>query len=70
MQVTYPMHVILRFEAERGIMRGETQVEDLPQMWNEKMQEYLGIKPPSNKEGVLQVPNHKPQALNPEPLNP
>jgi carboxypeptidase Taq len=57
MQVTYPMHVILRFEAERGIMRGDTKVEDLPQMWNDKMQEYLGIKPPSNKEGVLQVGN-------------
>jgi len=53
-EVTYPMHVILRYEIERGLFSGSINVEDLPKIWNEKMKEYLGIVPENNAVGVLQ----------------
>jgi carboxypeptidase Taq len=53
-EVTYPMHVILRFELERGLFDGSIQVEDLPDLWNAKMKEYLDIEPPTDTLGVLQ----------------
>jgi Zn-dependent M32 family carboxypeptidase len=53
-QVTYPLHVILRFELEKGVLDGTLKVEDLPKLWDAKMREYLGVVPPSTKEGVLQ----------------
>lgn len=53
-EVTYSMHVILRFELESALVRGEIDVADLPELWNQKMQQYLGVTPPSNKLGVLQ----------------
>jgi len=48
------MHIILRYEIEKGLMEDTVQVEDLPKLWNEKMKQYLGIEPPTNTEGVLQ----------------
>jgi carboxypeptidase Taq len=53
-EVTYPMHVILRYELERGLFDGSIQVEHLPDMWNAKMKEYLGVEPPTDTLGVLQ----------------
>jgi carboxypeptidase Taq len=53
-EVTYPLHIILRFELEKGLFDGSIQVDDLPRLWNEKMKEYLGIEPKTNTEGVLQ----------------
>eukprot|EP01116_Phalansterium_solitarium_P025691 TRINITY_DN9948_c0_g1_i1.p1 TRINITY_DN9948_c0_g1~~TRINITY_DN9948_c0_g1_i1.p1 ORF type:complete len:536 (-),score=202.83 TRINITY_DN9948_c0_g1_i1:6-1613(-) len=53
-EVTYPMHIILRYELERGLMDGSIVVDDLPQLWNAKMREYLGIVPRNDGEGVLQ----------------
>ena len=53
-EVTYPLHVIVRFELERALFSGEMSVDDLPKAWNEKMEAYLGVTPPSDKEGVLQ----------------
>ncbi len=53
-ELTYNMHVILRFELEKALLEGEIEVEDLPELWNEKMEEYLGIVPPNDKLGVLQ----------------
>lgn len=53
-EVTYPLHVILRYEIERGLFDGSVAVDDLPQVWNELMQKYLGIKPPTDTLGVLQ----------------
>ena len=53
-EVTYPLHVILRFEIERDLFSGKVSVEDLPSVWNTRMEEYLGVVPPSDKEGVLQ----------------
>ncbi len=53
-EVTYPMHVILRYELEKGLFDGSIQVEDLPELWNAKMKEYLGVEPPTDTLGVLQ----------------
>ncbi|MDO8493956.1 MAG: carboxypeptidase M32 [Deltaproteobacteria bacterium] len=53
-EVTYNLHVILRFELEKGLIRGDFKITELPSLWNEKMKEYLGITPPNNRLGVLQ----------------
>ncbi len=53
-ELTYNLHIMLRFEIEQGLIEGKTQSEDLPAIWNRKMEEYLGIVPPSDAEGVLQ----------------
>lgn len=53
-EMTYPMHVILRFELERDIMDGKLKVRDLPEAWNQKMESYLGIRPPTHSQGCMQ----------------
>lgn len=53
-ELTYHLHIALRFELERKLVNGEIEVEDLPELWNEKMDELLGIRPENDKEGVLQ----------------
>lgn len=53
-ELTYPLHVILRYEIEKALFNNELEVRDLPDVWNQKMQEYLGITPPDDKSGVLQ----------------
>jgi carboxypeptidase Taq len=44
-EVTYPMHILLRYEIEKGLLLGDIAVDDVPAVWNEKMQEYLGCTP-------------------------
>jgi carboxypeptidase Taq len=53
-EVTYCLHIILRFELEQDLMTGAVAVKDLPDAWNAKMESYLGITPPNNALGVLQ----------------
>ncbi len=53
-EVTYPAHVILRYQLEKALIEGDMQLVDLPQAWNDKMQALLGIRPPSDTEGCLQ----------------
>ena len=53
-EVSYILHVILRFEIELGFLEGSIDVDDLPRIWNEKMEESLGITPPTDAEGCLQ----------------
>jgi len=53
-ELTYHMHIVLRFEIERDLIRGDLAVEDVPQVWNEKMAEYLGVRPETDAEGCLQ----------------
>lgn len=53
-ELTYPLHIMVRYELEKGLINGDIEVKDLPKLWNEKMVEYLGIEPPTDKEGVLQ----------------
>ena len=53
-ELTYNLHIMVRFEIELALLEGQLQVEDLPTAWNERMQDYLGIKPDRDAEGVLQ----------------
>src|SRR5439155_21124056 len=53
-EVTYNLHILLRFEIERDIMENRVQPEDLPEIWRDKMKAYLGIVPATDREGVLQ----------------
>lgn len=53
-EVTYHFHIMLRFEIEKGLIEGKLKVKDLPEIWNQKMKEYLGITPKKDSEGVLQ----------------
>ena len=53
-EMTYSLHIILRYEIEKALIKGEIEVEDLPQIWNDKMEEYLGVRPSHDGEGVLQ----------------
>jgi len=53
-EVTYNLHIALRFEIEEGLVSGKIGAHDLPEIWNQKMKKYLGIIPPTDSEGVLQ----------------
>ncbi|WP_165783739.1 carboxypeptidase M32 [Leptospira kmetyi] len=53
-QITYNLHIILRFEIERDLINGKIGVSELPEIWNTKMKEMFGIEVPSDREGVLQ----------------
>lgn len=53
-EVTYPMHIILRYEMERALMDGSVEIKDLPDMWNANMEKYLGVTPKTYAEGILQ----------------
>ena len=53
-EVTYGMHVILRFELEQDMINGRVDLRDLPQRWAERMEEYLGVQVPDDARGVLQ----------------
>lgn len=53
-EVTYNLHIIVRFEIERRLFRGEIEVDDLPAIWNESMTRLLGVTPANDAEGVLQ----------------
>ena len=53
-EVTYPAHVILRYNLEKALIEGAMELPDLPAAWNEGMQRLLGITPPSDREGCLQ----------------
>ena len=53
-EVTYNLHIILRFELEREMVAGRLPVTDVPEAWNQKIFEMLGVRPGSNAEGCLQ----------------
>jgi carboxypeptidase Taq len=53
-EVTYNLHVLLRFELERALIGGDLAPADLPREWNARMREYLGIEVPDDRRGVLQ----------------
>lgn len=53
-EVTYGLHIILRYEIEKAIFRDNVKTDDLPALWNQKMQELLGITPANDAEGILQ----------------
>ncbi|MBI1295400.1 carboxypeptidase M32 [bacterium] len=53
-EVTYNLHVMLRFDLERALLNGNLAVRDLPEAWHERMRSDLGVTPPDNKDGVMQ----------------
>jgi len=53
-EVTYNLHIIIRYELERDLFEGKVCVDELPQVWNEKYAKYLGVEVEDNSEGVLQ----------------
>ena len=53
-EVTYCFHIILRYEMEKAIFRDHVAVNDLPSLWNQKMQDYLQITPADDARGILQ----------------
>ena len=53
-EVTYNLHIMLRFELEKAMMEGAVNLDQLPDEWNDRMQAYLGITPRNDAEGVLQ----------------
>ncbi len=53
-EVTYNLHIIVRYELEKAMINGNLAIESLPRLWNAKYREYLGIEPGNDSEGVLQ----------------
>ncbi len=53
-ELSYPLHILIRYEIEKMIFNDEVTVEELPKLWNKKYQEYMGITPPDDSNGILQ----------------
>ncbi|MDE7299333.1 MAG: carboxypeptidase M32, partial [Lachnospiraceae bacterium] len=53
-ELTYPLHIMIRYEIEKQLISGEIEIDELPGIWNEKYREYLGVTPKNDREGVLQ----------------
>ena len=53
-ELTYPIHVIIRYEIEKQMIDGTVGVQDLPALWNDLYEDYLGIRPRNDREGILQ----------------
>ncbi|MBN1203164.1 MAG: carboxypeptidase M32 [Anaerolineae bacterium] len=53
-EVTYNLHIMLRFEMENDLLEGKLAIKDAPDAWNAKMESYLGITPPDDTKGILQ----------------
>ncbi|MFW5972326.1 MAG: carboxypeptidase M32, partial [Bacillota bacterium] len=53
-ELTYNLHIMIRYEIEKALINEEISVAELPEFWNDKVEEYLGIRPENDKEGVLQ----------------
>lgn len=53
-EITYNMHIVLRFELEQALVSGDLKPGDIPGAWNEKFQQLLGLTPPTHAQGCLQ----------------
>ncbi len=53
-ELTYHLHIVIRFEIERDLIRGDLEVREVPEVWNDKYEQYLGIRPETDAEGCLQ----------------
>jgi carboxypeptidase Taq len=53
-ELTYHLHIVIRFEIERALIAGELDVAEVPAVWNDKYEQYLGIRPETDAEGCLQ----------------
>ena len=55
-ELTYSLHILIRYEIEKQLMEGTLKVKDLPEVWADKYEEYLGVRPANAAEGVLLFP--------------
>ena len=53
-ELTYPIHIMIRYELEKAFVNGEITVEEIPALWNKKYKEYLGLDVPNDEKGCLQ----------------
>ena len=53
-ELTYGLHIIIRYEIEKELINGRIKVNDLKELWNKKYKEYLGVEPKNDTEGILQ----------------
>lgn len=53
-ELTYNLHIIIRYEVEQAIFNNQVTVDDLPELWNSKYEHYLGVQPKNDAEGILQ----------------
>jgi carboxypeptidase Taq len=53
-EVTYNFHIVVRYEVEKKLIAGEAKVSEIPEIWDDMMQEYVGVRPKNQAEGVLQ----------------
>ena len=53
-EVTYPLHVILRYKLEKAILAGDVSTRDLPGSWNDLMEKLVGVRPKDDRDGVMQ----------------
>lgn len=53
-ELTYSIHILIRYEVERLLMEGQVSLEELPRIWADKYEEYLGVRPTTDSEGILQ----------------
>lgn len=53
-ELTYPLHVMIRYEIEKLMISGEAKVSELPEIWNQMYKKYLGVDVPNDREGILQ----------------
>ncbi len=53
-ELTYCLHIMVRYEIERALVNGEITADDVPAMWNRKYKEYLGVDVPNDRDGCLQ----------------
>jgi carboxypeptidase Taq len=51
-EITYNLHIIIRFEIEKAWFEGKVKVAELPEVWNQKYMDYLGVKIENDSEGV------------------
>jgi carboxypeptidase Taq len=53
-EVTYPLHIIMRYQIEKELIYNKIQSDDLPEVWNDKLKHFFDLKPPKVSQGVLQ----------------
>lgn len=53
-EISYHLHIVIRFELGRKLVNGELEIDELPEAWNSKMEDYLGIRPESDADGCMQ----------------
>lgn len=53
-ELTYSLHIILRYEMEKLLFDGDVDIKELPQIWNQKTKDYLGLTPPNDSDGIMQ----------------